>query len=709
MTCRACRGCCYATMRLARGRSKASIIIPGQLDASGTSTVLLGCKSDPDAVLEVAAADANALCQPYDIGLIEVTIATTEGKGKMHNAVRWLLFKLEQRQRRRERQSSVDSTAETAPAQLKTKTATMKPLDSLVSPDSDASSGADRFMWYRRGPELGKSGHERGPGGHGGDGHVSDTRSSSSSLQWIMGSKPSTGNDKRDSAGGRSSLSTEGTGSAAVPAPASPSAQRPAEHILDTRLNAVRAPESLSPYTSLDGLMNQLFTAITSATNERFVRAFLLTFRRFCYTHQLMAEFLERFRQVERDSASDEERRWALMRMTGALLEWTKRYPGDLASEQTRGLFRDVVDLLLKHTFMAHLTADLVSVQGSIMDVVDLDASWSFGEKRAAPSITSTSTGLDVDRELSDDVDALDFGDKEKTPSSRTVSTASLVVGGDLQASLHDGSDKKTSLDTGSNLSASLHTDLQTSLSRGSNLSASLRGDLHPSLSRGSSLRAPASSPKSPNGSAVQLKRSNTRSRTKLGRGSAADSAASVSRFGLGDDDLGFSQWASAWAYVVQQDANDVAVNLTRMQWALFAAIRPRDVFRHDLGKEKDGPVGQSILFFNHISRWVTTMILASPKAKHRARIYERFMLIAHQLRRLNNYDCLYAITSGMSETSVHRLAQTQQLVVAQAAPALQQDFKSHMDLMEPRGGYLRYRKAIAADLAHGRSAIPLL
>ena len=100
-------------------------------------------------------------------------------------------------------------------------------------------------------------------------------------------------------------------------------------------------------------------------------------------------------------------------------------------------------------------------------------------------------------------------------------------------------------------------------------------------------------------------------------------------------------------------------------------------------------------------------MILASPKPKHRARIYERFTLIAHQLRRMKNYDSLYAVISGMQETSIHRLSQTHQAV--QLGPGILKDWQSHLKLMDPRGGYVHYRRALQSDLSHGRAAIPLM
>jgi hypothetical protein len=101
-----------------------------------------------------------------------------------------------------------------------------------------------------------------------------------------------------------------------------------------------------------------------------------------------------------------------------------------------------------------------------------------------------------------------------------------------------------------------------------------------------------------------------------------------------------------------------------------------------------------------------STMILANPKPKHRARTYERLIQVTHHLRRLNNYDSLYAIVSGMRETSIHRLAQTHALV--NALPE-SRGFEELANLMDPRGGYAEYTKALETDITRGSPAIPLL
>jgi hypothetical protein len=61
--------------------------------------VIFACKSDPQGQIDVEPAFGNSIGEPFNVGLIEVTTATSEGKSKMRNGLRWLLYKLEQRQR----------------------------------------------------------------------------------------------------------------------------------------------------------------------------------------------------------------------------------------------------------------------------------------------------------------------------------------------------------------------------------------------------------------------------------------------------------------------------------------------------------------------------------------------------------------------------------------------------------------------------------
>ena len=90
------------------------------------------------------------------------------------------------------------------------------------------------------------------------------------------------------------------------------------------------------------------------------------------------------------------------------------------------------------------------------------------------------------------------------------------------------------------------------------------------------------------------------------------------------------------WHQLMDIPEEDVARELTRIDWIMFSSIRPRDLVRHVslTGREKEkcrslGNVNRMVDQFNHTAFWVANMIVLRDKPKHRARMLERFMAIA--------------------------------------------------------------------------------
>ncbi|KAK8086345.1 hypothetical protein PG994_001319 [Apiospora phragmitis] len=117
---------------------------------------------------------------------------------------------------------------------------------------------------------------------------------------------------------------------------------------------------------------------------------------------------------------------------------------------------------------------------------------------------------------------------------------------------------------------------------------------------------------------------------------------------------------------------DDIADEITRIDWVMFSSIRIRDLVRHvslnAQQREKSRGmknVNRMVTHFNHIAKWVANMILMRDKTKHRAQMLEKFMSIALKLRQLNNYNGLAAVLAGINGTAIHRLAQTKALVPA--------------------------------------------
>ncbi|KAJ6439621.1 putative aimless RasGEF (aleA) [Purpureocillium lavendulum] len=142
---------------------------------------------------------------------------------------------------------------------------------------------------------------------------------------------------------------------------------------------------------------------------------------------------------------------------------------------------------------------------------------------------------------------------------------------------------------------------------------------------------------------------------------------------------------------------DDIADELTRIDWIMFSSIRIRDFVRHvslsSAQKEKCKSlrnVNRMINHFNHIAKWVANMILLRDKAKHRAQMLEKFMNIAVKLRQLNNYNGLAAVLAGINGTAIHRLAQTRALV----PPDVHKRFATLTILMGTQKSHFAYRLA---------------
>lgn len=90
------------------------------------------------------------------------------------------------------------------------------------------------------------------------------------------------------------------------------------------------------------------------------------------------------------------------------------------------------------------------------------------------------------------------------------------------------------------------------------------------------------------------------------------------------------------WHQLADIPDEDIARELTRIDWIMFSSIRPRDLIRHvslpthekDKCKSLEN-VNRMIDQFNHVAFWVANFIVLRDKPKHRARMLEKFMGIA--------------------------------------------------------------------------------
>jgi hypothetical protein len=117
-------------------------------------------------------------------------------------------------------------------------------------------------------------------------------------------------------------------------------------------------------------------------------------------------------------------------------------------------------------------------------------------------------------------------------------------------------------------------------------------------------------------------------------------------------------------------EVNDIAEEMTRIDWIMFSSFRIRDLVR-DVSLSPDQKekcrslknVTRMISHFNHVAQWVANMVLSRDKAKHRGPCLEKLMMVAYRLRQMNNYNGLAAVLAGLNGTAILRLAQTRELV----------------------------------------------
>lgn len=151
------------------------------------------------------------------------------------------------------------------------------------------------------------------------------------------------------------------------------------------------------------------------------------------------------------------------------------------------------------------------------------------------------------------------------------------------------------------------------------------------------------------------------------------------------------------WHQLMACEDEVIAKELTRMDWIMFSSVRPRDLVR-DVSLSTEARkqckqlenVTRMTAHFNHIHYVVINYILLRDKPKHRALMLEKWMRVARQVRKLNNYNSLGAILAGIKGTAVHRLIATRDLV----PQPVYHDFLKLDILMGTQKSHFSYRLA---------------
>lgn len=110
-----------------------------------------------------------------------------------------------------------------------------------------------------------------------------------------------------------------------------------------------------------------------------------------------------------------------------------------------------------------------------------------------------------------------------------------------------------------------------------------------------------------------------------------------------------------------------------------------------------------------YLADWVATMVLIQSKLKWRARILEKFIHIAYQLRLLENFDSLMGVLAGLNSQPVFRLAETMETVNLKLEgdrTKIPKRLRSLNKLMATTKSFAAYRLALANS---GTEMLPYL
>ncbi|KAF7511909.1 hypothetical protein GJ744_003142 [Endocarpon pusillum] len=385
--------------------------------------------------------------------------------------------------------------------------------------------------------------------------------------------------------------------------------------------------------SSFDELIDRLLSLPMSKQDGKFVPVFLCLYRKFASPGQVFTAITNRFSRVEHSNDAQLVRLAEQLRYLQVLALWTGDYPGDFAAPSIKKDAISFVSRLERSRFFA------------------------YAAKEISNHLELASEDDDADWGPFDSLDALP----------------------DANASFHSQSEATSpSIRTGDSSTEELLKPSRQSSLEGSYDDSTWKSGVPPV---GSSVVISSNMSNMSSQSPVALL---TRDETRQ----EAQNLVSIPRTRLSK---------LQWHQFVEIPDEDIAKELTRIDWIFYSSIRPRDLVRHvtlasDANKttKRLDNVNRMIDHFNRLFCFVSGMILLRDKPKHRARMLEKWMTVAWKVRQLNNYNTLGAIIAGTNGTAVHRLTSTWELVPEQ----IRKDYMRLTILMGSMRSHGAYRMA---------------
>lgn len=158
---------------------------------------------------------------------------------------------------------------------------------------------------------------------------------------------------------------------------------------------------------------------------------------------------------------------------------------------------------------------------------------------------------------------------------------------------------------------------------------------------------------------------------------------------------------ASSQVQIEHLHADQVAVQLTLVDYFLFIKILPQHFLRH-LSGDTQSSLRRSTDFFNYLTRLIESSILESADVQIRSLRIQSWVKVGMCLLRLRNFHTLKAVTSALTTPPIVRLKKTWLSVPRK----VMQNFHRLKKMVSEEGNFETYRKQL---LKTPRPLIPFL
>jgi son of sevenless-like protein len=146
---------------------------------------------------------------------------------------------------------------------------------------------------------------------------------------------------------------------------------------------------------------------------------------------------------------------------------------------------------------------------------------------------------------------------------------------------------------------------------------------------------------------------------------------------------------------LLEWPSGELARQITLIEYQMFHCIQPKECLNQSWNKsyreEKAPNIFAMINWFNNVSRWVATCVVQEENPKQRKLTLTKMIHLAEACYKLNNFNAIFEIVSGLQNAAVHRLRKTWEAISTRE----RKEYERLVDLVSRDNNYRSIRRAI--------------